>query len=408
MSSELNISSILKHSGAWESLGNVPLGRPFDDSLLNFANYLSGQLLKDVEARKFPELVSLGFWMRRANLVRILENSRSQAAQHVLLPRGTVFHIAPSNVDTIFVYSWLLSMLCGNRNIIRLSSNSSPQLDLLLGIIDHCLAKPEHKPISEKISLVRYERSEEINQLISSTCDTRVIWGGDETVRAIRKAVLPPTANEVAFANKLSLCLMDYEFWASADSCRRTRIAQQFAGDAYQFGQAACSSPRVVVWFGQRWDTVEIEDFWTRVLDHSDEFSGGLKDVDFVNKLVTSQRVAIDVPVQVVPAKDNRVNRVAFDSDQLGVILESDIHCGGGQFYETKISSFEQLLPSMNRKIQTLTYAGFSPEILKAFCTSNRCQGIDRIVPIGKALDFSPIWDGFDLFEVFLRHVSIL
>ena len=28
------------------------------------------------------------------------------------------------NVDTIFVYSWILSMLAGNQNIIRLSSKT--------------------------------------------------------------------------------------------------------------------------------------------------------------------------------------------------------------------------------------------------------------------------------------------
>ncbi|MFC6804089.1 acyl-CoA reductase [Deinococcus caeni] len=38
------------------------------------------------------------------------------------MPRGLVFHVPPANVDTIFIYSWLMSVLAGNRNVIRLSS----------------------------------------------------------------------------------------------------------------------------------------------------------------------------------------------------------------------------------------------------------------------------------------------
>ena len=34
-------------------------------------------------------------------------------------------------------------------------------------------------------------------------------------------------------------------------------------------------------------------------------------------------------------------------------------------------------------------------------------RGIDRVVPIGNALDFNSIWDGYDLVEQFSRKVSI-
>ena len=37
----------------------------------------------------------------------------------------------------------------------------------------------------------------------------------------------------------------------------------------------------------------------------------------------------------------------------------------------------------------------------------NMPTGIDRIVPIGKSLDFSNVWDGFDLFRSFTREVEV-
>ncbi len=407
MSCDSNIIPVLNNASTWSTVAQAPLTCPFDASLFSFASALSSKLLKDVRVRRYPELVALAFWMRPANLTRIIEQVRLNSRDDLLVPRGTVFHIAPANVDTIFVYSWILSMLCGNRNIVRLSNSAPPQLNLLLQTIDACLGEAAHQKIASSIAIVRYEHSEEINELLSAECDTRVIWGGDDTIRAIRRAVLRPTANEATFANKLSLCLVDSEFWASAETSVRKRIAQRFATDAYSFGQAACSSPRVVVWHGKPLDNAAADEFWSHVLDASTDFSDELRDVDFVNKLVAANRAAVAVPVKVIPSQDNRLTRITFLHDRLHEILHADIHCGGGCFYETTIPSLVELLPSMSRSIQTVTYAGLTVETLRAFFADHVCHGIDRIVPIGQALEFSPVWDGFDLFEVFLRHVTV-
>ena len=34
-------------------------------------------------------------------------------------------------------------------------------------------------------------------------------------------------------------------------------------------------------------------------------------------------------------------------------------------------------------------------------------RAIDRIVPIGTALDFSAVWDGYDLFQILSREVVV-
>ena len=34
-------------------------------------------------------------------------------------------------------------------------------------------------------------------------------------------------------------------------------------------------------------------------------------------------------------------------------------------------------------------------------------KGVDRIVPIGKTMDFDFIWDGYNLFDSFTRKISI-
>ncbi len=37
----------------------------------------------------------------------------------------------------------------------------------------------------------------------------------------------------------------------------------------------------------------------------------------------------------------------------------------------------------------------------------NILNGIDCFVPIGQALEFSPIWDGYDLLREYCREVEI-
>ena len=55
-------------------------------------------------------------------------------------------------------------------------------------------------------------------------------------------------------------------------------------------------------------------------------------------------------------------------------------------------------------KIQTLTYFGFKKNELEKFIYLNKPNGIDRIVPIGRALEFNEVWDGYDL----VRNLSKL
>ena len=55
--------------------------------------------------------------------------SRRRRADALRFPRGLVFHVPPANVDTIFVYSWALSALAGNSNVVRISSRSAGAAD---------------------------------------------------------------------------------------------------------------------------------------------------------------------------------------------------------------------------------------------------------------------------------------
>ena len=44
---------------------------------------------------------------------------------------------------------------------------------------------------------------------------------------------------------------------------------------------------------------------------------------------------------------------------------------------------------------------------IKKFIVENEVNGIDRVVPIGQALDMSFYWDGYDLNRILSRIVDI-
>ena len=82
-------------------------------------------------------------------------------------------------------------------------------------------------------------------------------------------------------------------------------------------------------------------------------------------------------------------------------------HSGGGLFFSARVDRLGDLAPVLSRKDQTLTYFGFDLNELKEFALSLTGKAIDRMVPIGQALQFSRFWDGKDLLREFCRFVHI-
>jgi hypothetical protein len=103
---------------------------PFAPEDFAYCQALSEALLKDPQSRDYPDLIALGFWLRQANLIPLLAPYQHQDCFRQ--PLGLIFHSAPANVDSLFVYSGILSLLCGNKNVIRLSSRSGGSTALLI------------------------------------------------------------------------------------------------------------------------------------------------------------------------------------------------------------------------------------------------------------------------------------
>ena len=232
-----------------EHLAGLPRAVPWDDQHIAVCADLSRALTSDRRARAWPELVTLGYFLRPSALQRLCVRFRSFECDEVVdVPQGLVFHVPPSNVDTIFVYSWALSLLAGNTNVVRLSSRTSPVVDLLCTLL--CEVLERHPEARRRVAMVRYGHDDAITAVLSARSDLRVIWGGDATIDAIRRIPLPPHSTELTFADRWSLALLDAATVTRLDDVQFERLTQALFNDTWWFDQRGCSSPRLVAWRG--------------------------------------------------------------------------------------------------------------------------------------------------------------
>ena len=76
-------------------------------------------------------------------------------------------------------------------------------------------------------------------------------------------------------------------------------------------------------------------------------------------------------------------------------------------FYEHNLPNISLISKLVSRRVQTITYSGFEKKELYEFFKKEKLSGVDRIVPIGTALDISPIWDGYDIIKILSREIEI-
>ena len=389
-------------------LGLSQLGAslPFCSSAKEMIGVFSRLLTQDPRARKFPELIALAHWLRSREIKGLQAQFEVGLPKGVIaLGRGVTLHFAPGNVDTIFLYSSLLSVLAGNVTIVRISSRSSPQMILLLDILNVVLAIPEFIDISARIRIIRYERDSTITGALSIACDLRVIWGGDESVQNIRSLPLNPRARDITFPDRWSLTVLDASAFLNARD-DLVSITKNFANDAFWFGQMGCSSPRLVIWRGSPQEVEKAGDlFWPALKAQSEKFIKTTNPVQFVDKFFAQCSAAIDGSIQ--SSRNTGTNMVSVSRLTSHELPSKKLmHIGGGLFWEMLIQELNELAPILDRRSQTIGSFGITSDEWKQW-TLNSVASIDRIVPLGQALQFDSIWDGMDLLREFTRLVSI-
>lgn len=391
-----------------EFLTQKPLP-PFYDLSIEFLSGLSNKILSSKNLKGYTELIALAYWLRKSNIASIISSFNKEIqGNEIIAPRGIAFHIAPSNVDSIFLYSWALSLLIGNINIIRITQNANEQLETLLNVIREMLSDKKWTQIASRNYIITYPRDEAINRKISLISDVRVLWGGDETINSFRVLPSKPATKDISFADKFSYSIINADVYNQADDSIKFNLSKQFYNDAYWFDQMACASPRFVLFTGDISSCERSSKLFWHYLEEElikrnkpDSIDIAMEKLVYLYESISKSETAspLEMPENFKPTV------LHITKSEIGEYRES---CGGGFFFECFLNNLDELIPLVNRKDQTLAYFGYNFDEIRDFTVKVNGAGIDRIVPIGQALNFSPSWDGYSLLYELSKRINIL
>ena len=379
---------------------NLKATIPYNDLLCDFLKNFSIELNLHPLSKKYSDIKALAFWCREKNILRFKKDFISEQAR---LGLGLIFHITPSNIPTNFAYSLIFGLINGNSNVVKVPSKNFVQIDIICKVINKLLNIKKFKKIKDLIYIVKYKDNDNFTKKISSLCNARIIWGGDKSILNIRQFPLMERAIDIAFADRYSLCVINSSKILKINDFDLKRLVERFYNDTYLVDQNACSSPHLIIWLGKKNNKAR-EKFWKFLLNV------------VKSKYDLTETASIDKYNQLCEyifklkslKKQSRYENYIFtnylthyDSNM------HDLRGKWGYFYEYSTNKIDEISKYINNKYQTLTYFGINKSEIKEFIIKNEISGIDRIVPIGQALDMSFYWDGYDINKILSRVVDI-
>ena len=379
---------------------NINVSEPFNNQSIDFLSDFSKELKKEKKIYKFPDLIYLVFW---TNYKKIREAKKKLLSKNIRLGRGLIFHICPSNVPTNFIYSFFFGLLSGNSNIVKVPSKAFPEKNIILSTINKLFKKKKYLGLKNSNFFIQYDEKIENTKKISSICDGRIIWGGDKTINEVRKFWIPERAIELTFADRYSLSILNLHKLKKIKDHEIKLIAKKFFYDSYMMNQSACNSPHFVFWVGKKNNNLQ-QKFW-KELNYIAEQKFILDESVVLNKYSNLIKNMIDQKnFQNIKLFKNNLYVVNPNKNIKNI---ENIRGISGIFFQKNIASIIELKKFITKKCQTVTYFGLNKKQIESFVLKNNLFGIDRVVPIGKALDINLVWDGYDVIDSLSRTITL-
>lgn len=367
---------------------NYPI-QPFEENTINFLIDLSHRISTSEILKVYQEVRAFGFWCRESNLRKMCHQYHEGD-----IGIGKVFHIVASNVPCLFAYSLAISMICGNSNIVRLSTRVGKEDEILVNLIKEMIKEDIYEKISNRLSIITYDRSDEISEELLNHCDGYIVWGGDETVKRIRSLVVNPDITELVFPDRYSIAIFDVKEQINKTKEELTHFVHRFYNDTYQVNQNACSSPRFVFWVTKDESEEQRKTVQKRFWDILDE---QLK--DYVIEEDTAYRKY--EALAITSLKNGGIKDIQRKNTKLMIATLEGLnktmnHYKGncGVFYQMDIKDVSEIAPYCDNRLQTITYSGLSKEEIRNALISGKAKGGRRIVTVGEALSMFEVWDG--------------
>ena len=368
----------------------------FDSGVIEFFDECARRLRKSENVSEFKDLLTFAFFCRSSALRQL---SSTYDCSEERLGWGMSVHVAPANVPVNLAYTLLFGLLSGNKCLVRASSKNFRQLNVFYEVLKSIGNEDAFAEIYDRFCIVDCDYSDPMWLALVQDADARIVWGGDKTVREIRQIPSQPKAVELVFPDRQSLCVLSADAIAVMSEDQLQQLAIKFYNDTLLLDQNACSSPLQLLWLESNGNEAQIARFWECVAWAEKEL-GAIGVKKYIDKLTRVGR------------KHDKLAELRIREYGLGVTVASgtantmeDVRLG---FYiEKKIQSIESIFDFVSNKTQTLTYFGVNPQDIKSCLMRLGCKGIDRIVPVGAALDIGFHWDGKDILQILSRRIVL-
>ncbi|NOT27599.1 MAG: hypothetical protein HOP16_16050 [Acidobacteria bacterium] len=308
-----------------------------------------------------------------------------------ILPKGLACHWVAGNVPLLGMFSWALSALVGNVNVIRLSSRQEDLVTPLLQLLES--ASPEGRRLASETLVVFFDRDDAAaHGVMSEAADVRIAWGGKEAIEAI--AALPTRweSETIVLGPRVSLAVVDPAHISD-------RTITRLATDIAYFDQLACSSPHYLF--------VKND-------------SGAASFDAFVDRFAA----AFDAQARAIPRHPLDLSetyqihldrsRVLLDGGTLRrddetkwtvALLESPsrtLTCANRFLEVVPFASFEEIYPHIPLNVQTIV-TSLGTEDTETFTDRAARLGVCRFPSPGEGNHFESPWDGLPMISRLTR-----
>ncbi len=376
------------------------LAAPFAPERVDLIAGVAETLLGPRRSAASGPAAHFAFWTRRAALTKLAASFAQRVPDNTLArPRGLVFHLPPQNVETVFLYSWALSYLAGNANVVRLPHEVSARMR---AIVDLFLERLQ--AAGDKTQLfVHYPSQGDLGAKISALSDARVVWGGDAKVALFAPLPLRNGGKSIWFGDRFSFSTINGAALDNLDDAALKGLARKLHNDIFVFDQMACSSPHALYVVG---DAAAHSAAIRRLLDASalewamDDPAGRVGHA--IGKMTAAFYAAANGRASSVHWRNTNLTSVVASAP-----LRQDMRVGGGFLSVVFVDSLAEIASFIREGDQTITYFGWERGEIEAVAASRVAHGVSRWAPIGTALDFDFIWDGYDIPFELTRLVRI-
>jgi hypothetical protein len=309
-----------------------------------------------------------------------------------LVPKGLVVHWIAGNIPLLGMFSWAISALLGNSNLVRISTR---QGDFITPILLRLrVLGPAGAEMARKTIIVRFDRDlESAHQTISDQADVRIAWGGMESVNAIHSLPSRWQCEDVTFGPRMSMAVVD------PNHLKKGMIGR-LATDIVFFDQLACSSPQII--FVKK--------------DNENKFDKLVRDLSqhLEQKVKAFPRHRLDTS-ETYQIHLDRVRailnggRLFHDEETQWTVIQierplTDVICGNRVIQVIPYANIDEIYEYIPSNIQTIITA-LDENDTQIFTEYAAYLGVCRFPRPGESNNFENPWDGIPLVSRLTKYV---